>query len=142
MNSKWLNKHGVMHGTTAKDWVDKDLTIKDLTPYFGPNDSELIKSGIKAIFLGYFFEWDPEISLNIAKKNGFSVRDEGPKTGYYNYADIDCDFISIHHYIKWYKFGFTRLFDNLYRNKKRRIKRTSNIYYKRKRYTKTCRGHK
>ena len=23
------------------------------------------------------------------------------------------DFISIHHYLKWYKFGFTRLFDNL-----------------------------
>src|SRR5205807_1658924 len=32
---------------------------------------------------------------------------------YYNYADIDCDFISIHHYFKWLKFGFTRLFDNL-----------------------------
>jgi hypothetical protein len=41
------------------------------------------------------------------------VREEGPKTGYYNYADIDDDFISIHHYLKWYKFGMTRLFDNL-----------------------------
>ena len=28
-------------------------------------------------------------------------------------ADIDDDFISIHHWLKWYKFGFTRLFDNL-----------------------------
>ena len=128
MNSNWLKKHGVMHGTQAKDWIDRDLTEKDLTPYFGPNDSELIKSGIKAIFLGYFFEWDPEISLNIAKKNGFSVRDEGPKTGYYNYADIDCDFISIHHYIKWYKFGFTRLFDNLaIEIKKGRIKKEQAI---------------
>lgn len=113
MNSKWLKKHGVMHGTTVKDWVDNDMTIKDLTPYIGPSDAELNQAGVKAIFLGYFFKWDPELSLQIAQKNGFSVRKEGPKTGYYNYADIDCDFISIHHFIKWYKFGFTRLFDNL-----------------------------
>ena len=113
MNSKWLNKHGVMHGTTAKDWVDKDLTIKDLTPYFGPSETELKETDVRAVFLGHFFKWDPEISLQKAKKNGFSVRKEGPKTGYYNYADIDCDFISIHHFFKWYKFGFTRLFDNL-----------------------------
>ena len=113
MNSKWLKKHGVMHGTTAKDWVDKDMTIKDLTPYLGPSDGELNKAGVKAIFLGHFFKWDPELSLKTAKKNGFLARKDGPKTGYYNYADIDCDFISIHHFIKWYKFGFTRLFDNL-----------------------------
>ena len=31
--------------------------------------------------------------------------EKGPKTGLYNYADIDDDFISIHHFIKWYKFG-------------------------------------
>jgi len=33
--------------------------------------------------------------------------------GYYNYADIDCRFMSIHHWMKWYKFGFTRTMDNL-----------------------------
>jgi len=32
---------------------------------------------------------------------------------YYAYADIDDDFISIHHWLKWYKFGFTRTYDNL-----------------------------
>ena len=42
-----------------------------------------------------------------------SRRREGAKTGYYDYADIDDDFISIHHYLKWYKFGFTRTYDNL-----------------------------
>ena len=38
---------------------------------------------------------------------------------------LDDDFISIHHWLKWYKFGFTRLHDNLsieIRNK--RITRT------------------
>jgi len=44
---------------------------------------------------------------------GFRASPAGARTGYYDYADIDDDFISIHHWLKWYKFGFTRLFDNL-----------------------------
>ena len=46
------------------------------------------------------------------KKAGFKESKKA-KTGLYNFADLDDDFISIHHYLKWYKFGFTRLFDNL-----------------------------
>jgi len=113
LDGYWLKKFGVTHGTTAEDWVSSDLSRKELNPYFGPSDEELEKAGVLAIFLGYYFSWDVATSLEIARKSGFKVREEGPKTGYYDYADIDDDFISIHHYIKWYKFGFTRLFDNL-----------------------------
>lgn len=113
LDSKWLKKHGVMHGTTAEDWITDNLTRKELTPYFGPSDEELEQQGVSAIFLGYYFNWDPETSLKVALEHGFRVREEGSKTGYYNYADIDDDFISLHHYVKWYKFGMTRTFDNL-----------------------------
>ena len=113
LDDRWLRRYGVTHGTTAKDWVSDDLTSQDLTAYFGPGEAELKAKGVLAIFLGYYFSWDPEISLNAARLSGFQSRVEGPKTGYYDYADIDDDFISIHHWLKWYKFGFTRLFDNL-----------------------------
>ena len=109
----WMKVFGVTNGTSASDWVDDSLTRSELTPYFGPTEEELASKGIRAIFLGYYFGWDPEVSLSIAKTAGFKVREEGPKTGYWNYADIDDDFISLHHFLKWYKFGFTRLFDNL-----------------------------
>jgi hypothetical protein len=108
-----MQKFGVMQGTTAKDWVSATLTPKDLTPYYGPSDSELDKTGVLAIFLGHYFPWDPATSLRTATAHRFQARKEGPKTGIYNYADIDDDFVSIHHYLKWYKFGFTRTFDNL-----------------------------
>ena len=37
-----------------------------------------------------------------------------PKTGIYNFADIDDAFlITVHHFMKWYKFGFSRIWDNL-----------------------------
>jgi N-acetyl sugar amidotransferase len=113
LDSLWLKTFGVTHGTTARDWISDDLTKKELTPYFGPTDEELNSKGILAVFLGYYFRWDPVNSLKVARAHNFQVREAGPKTGYYNYADIDDDFISIHHYLKWYKFGFTRLFDNL-----------------------------
>ena len=95
----WLKtNHGQSQGTTPEDWISGDLTRKQLTAYFRASGSEIIERSIQAIFLGYFFKWDPEESLRTAKKNGFKVREEGPKVGYYNYSDIDCDFISIHHY--------------------------------------------
>jgi N-acetyl sugar amidotransferase len=109
----WLRRFGVTHGTTAEDWIFEDLSERDLTPYFGPTDSELEAAGTEAIFLGYYFPWDPATSFEVASRHGFAGRAAGPKTGYYDYADVDDDFISIHHYLKWYKFGFTRAFDNL-----------------------------
>jgi N-acetyl sugar amidotransferase len=113
MDAHWLRTYGVTHGTTAQDWVSADLTERELTPYFGPTEAELRERGVAAVFLGSYFPWDPVTSLEVALAHGFQARKEGPKTGYYNFADIDDDFISIHHYLKWYKFGFTRSFDNL-----------------------------
>lgn len=113
LSAEWLRKYGVTHGTTAQDWISDTLSKKELTPYFGPTQNELEQKEVNAIFLGYYFNWDPEVTQKVATEHGFKASLTGPKTGLYNYADIDDDFISIHHYIKWYKFGFTRLFDNL-----------------------------
>jgi N-acetyl sugar amidotransferase len=113
LDEAWLKRYGVTHGTTAEDWVSAELSRRDLTPYVGPTGRELEAAGVEAVFLGYYFPWDPAESLRVATVHGFTARAEGPKTGYYDYADIDDDFISIHHYLKWHKFGFTRLFDNL-----------------------------
>jgi hypothetical protein len=103
----------VTHGTSARDWISDRLTERELTPYFGPGEAELDAAGVLAVFLGYYLEWDPETTRLIAAQHGFLANRQGPRTGLYDYADIDDDFISIHHWLKWYKFGFTRLFDNL-----------------------------
>ena len=113
MDGRWLQRYGVTHGTTSADWVSDELSARALTPYRGLGEAELAAAGVTGVFLGYYFQWDPERSLAVARRHGFRSRAEGPKTGYYDYADIDDEFISIHHYLKWYKFGFTRLFDNL-----------------------------
>ncbi len=113
LDRNWLAAYGVTHGTSATDWVDAELSAKDLAAYFGPDADVLEMHGTRAIFLGHYFAWDPETSYATARAQGFRSDTERTRTGYYDYADIDDDFISIHHWMKWYKFGFTRLFDNL-----------------------------
>jgi N-acetyl sugar amidotransferase len=112
LDRTWLKTYGVTHGTSAADWVDGELTRGALTAYFGPDADRLEAQGVRAVFLGYYFPWDPETSLGVAKAHGFRAA-AAARTGYYDYADIDDEFISLHHWMKWYKFGFTRLFDNL-----------------------------
>ncbi len=113
LDDKWKKNFGVTHGTTAEDWVSETLSEKELTAYFGPTDKEINNAGVLAIFLGYYLKWDVENSLKFSLENGFSRNPGGPRVGIYDYADIDCDFISLHHYLKWYKYGFTRSWDNL-----------------------------
>jgi hypothetical protein len=84
-----------------------------LTAYFGPSAEELDAAGVRAVFLGYYLGWDPAETWRVARAHGFQADGQGPRTGYYDFADIDDAFIAIHHWMKWYKFGFTRLFDNL-----------------------------
>lgn len=113
MNETWLKNFGVTHGTGPNDWIDDELTAEDLVPYQRPSGKELQDKGIKAIFLGEYFKWEPNEIKSIAGQLGFKYDTKYKKTGYYEFADLDDDFISIHHWMKWYKFGFTRLFDNL-----------------------------
>lgn len=114
MTLGWLKTYGVTQGTIAQDWVDEDLNLKDLSSYIWPTDQEMEMAGVTAAFLGWYFRWDPHEAYLVAKNNGFVALDDAPKTGLYDFADVDDEFIiAIHHWLKWYKFGFTRLWDNL-----------------------------
>ena len=113
LDAEWLRSYGVTHGTTAADWVGGGLTEKDLAAYFGPDEDAIEAAGVRAVFLGYYLPWDPEETRRVAEAHGFRAAAEGPRTGYYDFADIDDGFIAIHHWMKWHKFGFTRLHDNL-----------------------------
>jgi N-acetyl sugar amidotransferase len=113
LDSAWRRTHGVTAGTTAEDWVSDSLMRGELTPYFGPSDEVLDARGVLAVFLGYYYPWDPQATYQSARAHGFRAGTAGARTGYYDFADIDDDFISVHHYLKWHKFGITRSFDNL-----------------------------
>jgi len=112
LNKKFFRDHNILKGRSLKDWVSKDLSLKELQSMIYPSESSLDSIGYNPIFLGYFIPWDAKINCDIAVKNGFKARESGPIMGLYDYADLDCMNIVIHHYFKWIKFGFNRVTDH------------------------------
>jgi len=112
-DDRWLKIYGGTQNTSINYWVSSDLPRESLTLYERPDLKTCINLGIHFCFLGYFFKWDPLENYESARKLGFQSSDNPEKCGYYQFADVDCDFIDIHHYLKWFKFGYTRIFDDL-----------------------------
>ena len=114
LNQSWFRVHGNTFGTFAEYWEKKFPQLsKKLNLYRGVSDKKMKKSGVKGIFLGHYFKYDPEKNFKLAKSYGFLSGTKFRKTGFYSYSDLDDNFISIHHYMKHFKFGFTRTQDNL-----------------------------
>ena len=111
LDRDWLAKHGCLQSTNAADWVGEEgLTEEDLAAYaLGEVDDFKLES----VFLGSFFKWNSFENARVAAERGFKSDASHLKTGTWDFADIDCRFISLHHFLKWYKFGITRSFDNL-----------------------------
>lgn len=109
----WLKAFGVTAGTVADDWMDEVLTPQALAPFRSPSEQALAERDVRALFLGYYFPWDPENSRRIAASHGFEARAEGARVGHYDFVNIDDDFIGVHHHPKWHKFGMTRSWDTL-----------------------------
>ena len=113
LTHKWLEKYGVNGGTDISEWTSEILTINDLRLYSYPTETEILKAGLTPVFLGYFFDWSPREAFELASKYGFKAAEQAV-VGTYNFADIDEAFImTVHHWLKWYKFGITREWDNL-----------------------------
>ncbi len=114
LNRRWLEEFGGLLGNRIKDMVGVDrLTEKDLTPYFYPEDEEIERVGVTGIFLGHYFFWDARKQLEIVKKFGFSVKEDGPVEGTYtNYENLDEKMHGLHDYLKFVKYGFGRATDH------------------------------
>jgi len=114
LNRKWLEEFGGLLGYRVQDMIGVNgLTEKNLTPYFYPDDEEIERVGVTGLFLGSYFFWDARKQLEIVKKHGFLVKEDGPLEGTYtNYENLDEKIVSLHDYLKYVKYGFGRATDH------------------------------
>jgi len=112
MDRNWCLKYGCLGGREPMTYAGDILTLNEMKPFGLPSDQELAQAQVKAVFLGHYFAWDSLTNLEVAKRYGFMSRQEGSVMGIYDYADLDCHLIPLHHFTKWYKFGIGRTFDN------------------------------
>ena len=115
LNRKWLEEFGGLLGNRIQDMIGVNgITEKELTPYFYPSDEDIERVGVTGIFLGSYFFWDARKQLEIVKKYGFNVKEDGPTEGTYtNYENIDEKLVSLHDYLKYVKYGFGRATDHV-----------------------------
>ena len=114
LDRRWLEEFGGLLGLRVEDIVGVDgITEEDIVSYKYPSEAELKTADITGVFLGYYFKWDARSQVELMKKYGFSVKEDGPVEGTYtNYENLDEEFQSVHDYLKFVKFGFGRATDH------------------------------
>ena len=114
LDRRWLEEFGGLLGERVEDMVGVDgITKEYLVSYCYPLEEELKDAGITGIFLGYYFKWDARPQVELMRRYGFRVKEDGPIEGTYtNYENLDDALVSIHDYLKYVKFGFGRATDH------------------------------
>lgn len=110
----WLEQF-LMHGYRLSDTVHDGVDMNDLKMLHYPNDDELKKLNLQAVWLGHFEKWDTMRNLEECLSRGWEKNPDGPLEGCYNdFENLDCIFIGrIREYMKFVKYGFGRATDQL-----------------------------
>lgn len=104
-------------GGNVDEWLDSEIEVKDLFFHQFPNVNDLIDKGVKAIYLSHYAkEWSNTANTQFAVEQGLRGRpNHNPAaTGRLNpYFSIDADLKLVNQYIKYLKFGFGAVTDEV-----------------------------
>jgi N-acetyl sugar amidotransferase len=97
-------------GDDPQNWVDEVVKPGDLEVYLYPDRKDLVDSGIRSYYFGYFFPWSSfrnyeYISDKIAFETDPFGRTEGTFT---NFDSLDDKTDPLYYYMQFIKFGFGR----------------------------------
>ncbi|MDD1673296.1 MAG: N-acetyl sugar amidotransferase [Methanomicrobiales archaeon] len=111
MTREWFMKYAASKGRGAQFISGLyRIPMDKLRPYDFPDEIE--RSDTRTIFMSYYFYWDSEEHLKIAKRYGFRTLDHSMEGTYRNYVGIDEKINRIHEYLKVLKFGYGRATDH------------------------------
>ena len=97
-------------GDDPRNWVDDEISLKDLNSYIYPDTEQIRKPGIKALYFAYFFKWSSyENYLYIKDKFDFRTCPSGRTEGTFtNFDSLDDKSDNLYYYMQYIKFGFGR----------------------------------
>lgn len=107
-----LNVDGgnTLNGCNASDWIEENLSLKELYMYQFPDKEKMIKKGIKAIWLQYYVkEWSQVYNADFSIARGLigrSTEDLHDLGRYRRYSSLDSNLHIVGQMLKYYKFGF------------------------------------
>jgi N-acetyl sugar amidotransferase len=114
-NKRTVFEHD-MRGYAISDILEKinGLSEKDLVWLKMPSDSEFERMGTKGVYIGNFFNWDPNVHAHDMKERyGFEFAEKPFDRTYRTMSNLDdMHENGIHDYLKYIKFGYGRATDH------------------------------
>jgi len=108
------------HALRGFEWYDmlndaaENLKEKDLSWAKYPSDEEVLKVGLRGLYIGNFFKWDPNKHTPLVqKKYGFKPADKPFERTYRTASNLDDRYENgAHDLLKFIKFGYGRASDH------------------------------
>ena len=117
---EFTQKVRLEHGMRGFDWSDMigkknfDLSEKDLQWAKYPTDEEITKVGVRGLYIGNYFKWDPNKHKDlIIKKYKWKSSPIPFERTYRRFSNLDDRYENgSHDYLKFIKFGYGRATDH------------------------------
>lgn len=108
------------HSLRGFEWHDmledpiEKITEKDLLWAKYPSDEDIIKVGVRGLYIGNFFKWDPNWHANmVQEKYGWKPSQKPFDRTYRRFSNLDDRYENgIHDLMKYVKFGYGRASDH------------------------------
>jgi N-acetyl sugar amidotransferase len=108
------------HDLRGFEWYDmlddpqEPLREKDLTWAKYPSDEDIIRVGVRGIYLGNFFKWDPNRQVQLVRERyGWKPAEVPFERTYRCYSNLDDRYENgVHDLLKFVKFGYGRASDH------------------------------
>lgn len=109
---QWFDTYAANKGMTARVISQKHgIPFERLWQYDFPDTLESDQSA-KAIFCSYYYRWDSNENLKIAKSYGFQELEKHSEGTYRNFVGVDEKINRLHQYLKVLKYGYGRASDH------------------------------
>lgn len=116
MTRRYRKDHDLF-GVEANDMVDPydDLLEEDMINYRYPSFADIESLGLKGIYLGNYFRWDPYAQhIKMINKYGFKGRNLTRTFDKFDHADCFV-YSDLHDLFKFYKHGYSKVTDQVSR---------------------------
>jgi N-acetyl sugar amidotransferase len=108
------------HALRGYEWYDlindpvDPVEERDMLWSKFPSDDEMLSSGVRGIYIGNFFKWDPNWHQEmVQEKYGFKPSDKPFERTYRKFSNLDDRYENgLHDYLKFVKFGYGRASDH------------------------------
>lgn len=97
-------------GDDPLNWMDAEITEKELQPYIYPTLEEIQSANMTAFYFAYFHKWSMYENYQFIKdKIDFQTHPKGRTSGTFTYYDsLDDKIDPLYYYMQFIKFGFGR----------------------------------